>query len=69
MIEDFEPAAVLYGDIWGSDQIFSFHPWDEAEYVNFNNENRIVKQALRGIVVPYDPAQHPDRLYRALPRR
>lgn len=69
LIEDFEPAAVLYGDIWGSDQIFSFHPWDEAEYVNFNNENRIVKQALRGIVVPYDPAQHPDRLYRALPRR
>jgi hypothetical protein len=68
-INDFEPAAVLYGDIWGSDQIFSFHPWDQSQYVNFNYENRVVRPELgmAGTVVRYDPSQHPDRLYRRLP--
>lgn len=69
-IDDFEPAAILYGDVWGSDQIFSFHPWDQSRYVNFNNENRVVRPELgmAGIFVRYNVAQHPDRLYRRLPR-
>lgn len=68
-INDFEPAAILYGDIWGQDQIFSFHPWDQDQYVNFNFENRIVRPELgmAGVVQRYDRNIHPDRLYRRLP--
>jgi hypothetical protein len=52
-INDFEPAAVLYGDIWGEDQIFSFHPYDQDQYANFNTENRQVRPAFAnaGLVV------------------
>jgi hypothetical protein len=66
-IEDFEPAAVLYGDIWGSDQIFSFHPWDQDRYVTFNTENREVRPELTAIVHPYDTSRHPSSIYRRLP--
>lgn len=68
-IHEFEPAAILYGDIWGMDQIFSFHPWDETRYVTFNNENREVRPELDsgGIVVPYDAARHPASVYNELP--
>jgi hypothetical protein len=52
-INDFEPAAILYGDIWGEDQIFSFHPYDQDQYPTFNTENRQVRPAFAsaGIVV------------------
>jgi len=59
-INDFEPRAILYGDIWGEDRIFSFHPWDQDRFRIFNNENRQVRPALAsgGIVVRYDAARH-----------
>lgn len=59
-INDFEPAAILYGDIWGEDRIFSFHPWDQDRYRIFNNENRQVRPefASDGLVVRYNPSLH-----------
>jgi hypothetical protein len=65
-IDDFEPQAILYGDIWGQDRIFSFHPWDQSRYASFNNENRAVRPGFGEIVVPRDPAKHPGDLYRKL---
>jgi hypothetical protein len=67
-IEDFEPQAVLYGDIWGEDQIFSFHPYDQSRYANFNTENRAVRPAFAsaGVVERYDATKHSAAVYRVL---
>ena len=62
-IESFEPAAILYGDLWGEDRIFSFHPWDQTRYPTFNTENRSVRPALAPVVVRYDRARHPADRY------
>ncbi len=68
-IDDFEPQAVLYGDIWGEDQIFSFHPWDQSRYPQFNNENRSLRPifAQSGVVERFDATKHSADSYRALP--
>ena len=70
-IEDFEPAAVLYGDIWGEDRIFSFHPWDQSRYSTFNTENRQVRPELatNNLVVRYNATTHPDPRYRWIDQR
>lgn len=67
-IEDFAPGAVLYGDIWGEDQIFSFHPYDESKFSNFNSENRVIRPELAsgGIVVKFDAGKHPESIYKAV---
>jgi hypothetical protein len=64
-INDFETNAVLYGDIWGEDGIFSFHPYDQTQYSNFNNENRRVRPAYAAanLVVPYNAGTHPADVY------
>jgi hypothetical protein len=69
-ISDFAPGAILYGDVWGEDQIFSFHPYDESKFSNFNSENRTVRPELAngGLVVQYDAEKHPGNLYQAIDR-
>lgn len=68
-IDDFEPEAILYGDIWGEDRIFSFHPWDQDRYVEFNTDNRRVRPVFdtSGIVARLDRSKHLDTIYRAIP--
>lgn len=67
-IHEFEPDAILYGDIWGEDRIFSFHPWDQDQYPEFNTDNREVRPvfATNGIVERYNQSQHPDTIYRVI---
>ncbi len=65
-LETFEPQTALYGDIWGEDEIFSFHPYDPARYGTFNNENRRVRPLLKDMVVPYNSSKHSADLYKAL---
>ena len=67
-IHEFEPDAILYGDIWGEDRIFSFHPWDQDQYPEFNTDNREVRPAFasNGIVERYNQSQHPDTIYRVI---
>lgn len=67
-INDFVGAAVLYGDIWGEDGIFSFHPYDETRYSIFNTENRAVRPELTrfGIVEKYESSKHPPSIYKAV---
>ncbi len=64
-ISDFASSAVLYGDVWGEDQIFSFHPYDEAKFSNFNTENRSVRPELSqgGLVVRFEADKHPTSVY------
>lgn len=64
----FEDATLLYGDLWGNDRIFSFHPWDQSRYSVFNYENRSVRPELRSgaVVERYDMSRHPAAVYRYL---
>jgi len=67
-ISDFADDAVLYGDIWGADQIFSFHIFDQSRYNGAGDENRAVNPAFAasGIVEQFDQARHPANLYQEL---
>ena len=62
-IGDLVDQAILYGDVWGVDRIFSFHPFDPARIDASGAENRSVRAGLTGIVVPYDVAKHPLSSY------
>ena len=62
-IGDLVDQAILYGDIWGVDRIFSFHPFEPSLIDASGNENRSVRSGLQGIVKPYDPAVHPTSRY------
>jgi hypothetical protein len=64
-IGDLVPDAVLYGDIWGVDRIFSFYVFDPSRIEASGNENRVARPALRqsGVIAPYDATRHPSSLY------
>ena len=68
-IDDFASQAVLYGDIWGSDQIFSFHIFDTSPCHLSQNENRRVRSvfASSGLVQKFDASAHPAEYYKELP--
>jgi hypothetical protein len=55
--------AILYGDVWGTDRIFSFHPFEPSSIDASGNENRTVRSGLTSLVVPYDAATHPSDRY------
>ncbi len=60
---------VLYGEMWGRDGIFSFHPFDESKYQNFwfagttDNRQQNPKLKSQGIVASYSPDAHKAPLY------
>lgn len=63
----FSPAfspIVLYGEMWGRDGIFSFHPFDESEYSVFwregTNDNRRLNTKLKsqGILAEFNATVH-----------
>jgi hypothetical protein len=63
-IGDLVDQAVLYGDIWGVDRIFSFHPFEPSRIDASGNENRQVRAAFAGSVVErYDAGKHPSSRY------
>ncbi len=62
-IGDLVDQAILYGDIWGVDRIFSFHPFEPSRIDASGNENRSVRAGLTGIVQPYDASKHPSSRY------
>lgn len=68
-IQDFYPVMAAYGELWGEDQTFSWHPFESAMFVgangdvaNFNNDNRRLRKSFKdsGLVVPYNAEQHPN---------
>jgi hypothetical protein len=62
-IGDLVDQAILYGDVWGVDRIFSFHPFEPSRIDASGNENRSVRAGLTAIVKPYNAAQHPSTTY------
>lgn len=64
-IGDLVGAAVLYGDLWGVDRIFSFYVFDPTRIDSSGNENRTARPAFTqaGIIAPYDASKHPSSLY------
>lgn len=76
-IADFYPVMVLYGELWGEDETFSWHPFDPKAYVsangevaNFNNDNRKLRAEFvkSGFVKAFDASVHSSAIYKALPR-
>lgn len=73
---DWYPNILAYGELWGEDESFTWHPFANARFVDgtgrvvqFNHDNRQMRQDFvsAGVLVPYEPAQHPDARYRKLP--
>lgn len=62
-IGDLVDQAILYGDVWGVDRIFSFHPFEPTRIDASGNENRSVRASLAGVVEAYDAAKHPSAIY------
>ena len=62
-IGDLVDQAILYGDVWGTDRIFSFHPFEPSRIDASGNENRSVRAGLTAIVEAYDAAKHPSNTY------
>ncbi len=62
-IGDLVDQAILYGDIWGVDRIFSFHPFEPSRIDASGAENRSVRAPFAQIVQPYNPNKHPSSRY------
>lgn len=74
---DYYPDVMLYGELWGEDETFSWHPFDTESFVDssgavvsFSSDNRRLRRDFvdAGLIVPYTPSQHPDTLYRKIDR-
>jgi len=54
LVSEFYPALYLYGELWGMDGIFSFHPYDESRYPELRLnmvDNRYLNPKLQGAKV------------------
>lgn len=76
-IGDYYDDLIAYGELWGEDEIFSWHPFEtkmfvnaQGEVQNFNDDNRRLRPdfASAGLVVTYNPSLHPSSLYKEIPR-
>lgn len=69
LVSDFYDGLYLYGEIWGKDGIFSFHPFDESQYPNLRagGDNRRVNPKLKqmGVFVDYKAGTHVPPAYPA----
>ncbi|MCB0403288.1 MAG: hypothetical protein KDD51_00785 [Bdellovibrionales bacterium] len=73
---DYYPNIIAYGELWGQDDAFSWHPFDNKNFVNssgevqnFNHDNRKFRQDLidAGLLEKYSPNQHTAVTYHKLP--
>jgi hypothetical protein len=75
--KDWYDNILAYGELWGNDEIFTWHPFTldkfvdaQGEVVNFNYDNREIRPDMRaaGLVAPYVPANHPASQYKRIVR-
>jgi hypothetical protein len=76
--KDYYPSIMLYGELWGEDETFSWHPFDNSSFVDGDGDvvgfgppdNREFRADFEqsGLFVPYDEAVHGDDVYRKIPR-
>jgi len=68
---------LAYGELWGNDETFTWHPFTLSNFVdaqgrvvNFNNDNRIIRADFKaaGLIVPYQPLDHPVTIYKRIQR-
>ena len=68
---------LAYGELWGEDEIFSWHPFEMAKFVdgqgavvNFNYDNRVIRSDFvqKGLVAKWDAQKHPATIYKEIPR-
>jgi hypothetical protein len=71
-LEQWYPGLTLYGQVWGTDQVFTFHPFDESYYPQLDldqgsgvKDNRHMNPTLQamGMIANYDPAIHSGAFY------
>ena len=75
---DWYPNIIAYGELWGEDEAFSWHPFATQRFVDtssgrvreFNHDNREMRSdfVAAGVLVRYESARHPESVYRAIPR-
>jgi hypothetical protein len=75
--ETWYDNILAYGELWGNDEIFTWHPFTIARFVdangavvNFNHDNRQIRPDFvsAGLVAPYSPSQHPQAVYKRIVR-
>jgi len=68
---------LAYGELWGNDEIFTWHPFTLAKFVdangavvNFNYDQREIRPdfVAAGLIAPYVPANHPATIYKRIVR-
>lgn len=73
-VSEFYDALLLYGEVWGKDGVFSFHPFDESEFPKLRQngngpdgyyDNRKFNQKLlqMGVFEAYDAQKHENAKY------
>lgn len=75
--ETWYDNILAYGELWGNDEVFTWHPFTAANFVDaqgkvvgFNHDNRVIRADMKaaGLVVPYKPAIHPPNVYKRIVR-
>ncbi|HEU0030435.1 MAG TPA: hypothetical protein VFQ53_07380 [Kofleriaceae bacterium] len=75
--ETWYDNILAYGELWGNDEIFTWHPFTTARFVDgaghvvgFNHDNREIRPDMvaAGLVAPYVPANHPSSVYQRIVR-
>ncbi len=74
--KDWYGNVLAYGELWGEDESFTWHPFDTANFVdasgavrNFNYDNRRIRADFTAgaVIVRYNPAQHAATTWSKLP--
>ncbi len=69
-LNNLDPRVVLYGEVWGEDEVFTWHPFAiDADAFSVSDGNRRLNPRLQsaGLVELATPASAPQT-YRALPK-
>jgi hypothetical protein len=75
--ETWYDNILAYGELWGNDEIFTWHPFTifnfvdaNGEVVNFNYDNRQFRPDFvsAGLVAPYSASTHPATIYKRIVR-
>lgn len=73
---DYYDNVLAYGELWGEDESFTWHPFDAGNFVdadgdvrNFNHDNRRIRPDFTagGVIVAYEPSRHPQTTWKKLP--
>ena len=75
--KDYYFNVTAYGELWGEDENFTWHPFEASAFVNasgdvvsFNDDNRVMRSDFiaGGVLAEYDPGQHPASIYAEIDR-